>query len=248
MADRRRRHDQRISKAMSNFNPYMVEFTITTEDQKSWDRLQDFLSAVPDIMRKSYDGSAKFFAKEVKKIVKRCLHTGKPPRGVRWVKHAESTKRTHGPGARLNDGGSKVRSRKNHNSIVYQDYTLLNLTGAYERSVGIFTRGGRILVGIPPRGNARASQSNNRLSMNALGIILEYGSGRGGSRQGSTIPARPLWGPAFKQAGGYEKLNKMIYQNMVDALKRRFGELKQVGNSRVSKPKLQFGHTITKKV
>lgn len=243
MATRRRRHDQRISQVMSKFNPYMVEFKITTEDQKGWDRLQDFLSLVPGIMQKSYESSTKFFAREIKKIVKRCLQTGKPPRGVRWVKHAESTKRTHGPGAKRNSDGSNVRSRKNHNAIVYQDYTLLNLTGAYERSVDIFTRGGRVLVGIPPRANARASQSNNRLSMNALGIILEYGSGRGGSRQGSTIPARPLWGPAFKQAGGYEKLHKMIYGNMVDALKRRFGELKYVGNARVSKPKIKFGNS-----
>lgn len=189
MADRRRRHDQRVSIGMPSY-----EFVITPEDQKGWNQFQQFLGDMDKIMVPSFERGVNIFAKEVIDIVKNSLGSGKPPTGTHWDPHSPKTLKRHNHG---------------------QEYPLLNLTGTYHRSVGIFKDRGRVLVGLP-RG-VRASggrKGKGKITLNSLAIILEYGSGVGEAKQGTRIPERPLWAPAFKQAGGYDRIRRLVFENL----------------------------------
>lgn len=201
MADRRRRHDQKVSIRLPDLPYYKLEFGIDPKDQKDWDRLGDFLQQIPDIMQEAFHNATKKYAKKIKEIVKNSLETGKPPRGTRWDPHSPATISRHSSKAGYGGGA---------------DYPLLHLTGTYERAVNVFEKKGRILVGLPPRHNS----SQGGITLNALAIILEYGSGMGRSRQGSHIPPRPLWAPAFKKAGGERGLKDLVYGDMESRVRR----------------------------
>lgn len=194
MPDRRRRHDQKVNIRLPDLPYYGIYFDILPEDQPNWKNLERFVNKeVPSIMKEAFKEATDKYAREIRKIVKRSLQTGKPPKGTRWDPHSPNTIKRYG------------------------EHPLLNLTGTYERAINIFKdKNGRVLVGVPPR----HSSSSGRLTLNALAIILEYGSGRGGSRQGTTIPPRPLWAPAFKKAGGEKGLKNLVYGDMVTMINR----------------------------
>lgn len=215
MADRRRRHDQRVSIGLPSY-----EFIITPEDQKGWDQFQQFLGDMDKIMVPSFERGVKIFAKEILDIVKNSLGSGKPPKGTKWDPHSPATIKRHNKG---------------------QDYPLLNLTGTYERSVGIFERRGRVLVGLPP--GARASggkKRNGKITLNALAIIQEYGSGVGRAEQGTRIPARPLWAPAFKQAGGYDRIRRLVFEDLETRVGRALNSYQDTYKRTGGKGKLTF--------
>lgn len=213
MPDRRRRHDQKVNIRLPDFPYYKLDFVIDPKDQKDWDRLGDFVhQKIPEIMQEAFHNATKKYAKKIQDIVKQSLQTGKPPRGTRWDPHSPHTIKRYG------------------------EHPLLNLTGTYERAVSIYQdKSGRVLVGIPPRHNS----SSGRLTLNALAIILEYGSGRGGSRQGTTIPPRPLWAPAFKKAGGEKGIKDLVYGDMESRVRRALRDNYTYRSMR-HKPKLKL--------
>lgn len=88
------------------------------------------------------------------------------------------------------------------------------LTGLYHRSIGLYTYKSRTLVGLPI-GTKRASNKN--LTLNQLAKILEFGT------KDERIPARPLWAPSVKAAGGTSKLKKQILANIRSNLGKSFG-------------------------
>lgn len=154
-------------------------------DGKKARRVQKFLDEFPgEVYMGSYEGALKF-AKKLHQLVRRCLKTGTPPKGVSWPPHAASTVRSLGP------------------------HKLLNLTGFYLRSIKIIDNGpgSTIAVGLP-KGLKRPSNAkgSSRITMKHIAQILEYG--------GPKIPARPLWRPAFNQIGGNTQLKKDITQGI----------------------------------
>lgn len=86
-------------------------------------------------------------------------------------------------------------SRKSKGKGIYY------LKGVYYRNIGIYKYRGRVLVGLPS--NARHYSG---LTLNQLAIILEYGNGK--------IPARPLWRPATKAAGGTKELRRILMREI----------------------------------
>lgn len=157
-----------------------MNFFIKVDGNKSR-KVQAFLDDFPgEVFMGSYGGALKF-AKRLHQIVKRCLKTGTPPKGVNWPPHAASTIRSLGA------------------------HKLLNLTGFYLRHIQIIGNGpvSTIAVGLP-RGTKRPSniKGSSGISMQHIAQILEYG--------GSKIPARPLWRPAYNQIGGNSRLKKYV--------------------------------------
>lgn len=157
-----------------------MNFFIKVDGNKSR-KVQAFLDDFPgEVFMGSYEGALKF-AKRLHQIVKRCLKTGTPPKGVNWPPHAASTIRSLGA------------------------HKLLNLTGFYLRHIQIIGNGpaSTIAVGLP-RGTKRPSniKGSSGITMQHIAQILEYG--------GNKIPARPLWRPAYNQIGGNSRLKKYV--------------------------------------
>lgn len=161
-----------------------MNFYIRVDGRKAR-RVQHFLDEFPgEVYIGSYEGALKF-AKKLHQLVRRCLRTGTPPKGVSWPPHAASTVKRLGP------------------------HKLLHLTGFYMRSIKIMDQGpgSTISVGLP-KGLKRPSSAkgSSSITMKHIAQILEYG--------GPKIPARPLWRPAFNEIGGNARLKKDITQGI----------------------------------
>lgn len=161
-----------------------MNFYIRVDGRKAR-RVQHFLDEFPgEVYIGSYEGALKF-AKKLHQLVRRCLRTGTPPKGVSWPPHSEFTTKSLGA------------------------HKLLNLTGFYMRSIKIMDQGpvSTIAVGLP-KGLKRPSSAkgSHRLTMKQIAQILEYG--------GNKVPARPLWRPAFNEIGGNARLKKDITQGI----------------------------------
>lgn len=91
-------------------------------------------------------------------------------------------------------------------------HPIYNLTGLYSRSVGLYQYKSRTLIGLPISAK-RASQK--KLTLNQLAKILEFGSNDG------RIPARPVWSPSVKAAGGNTKLKQLILTSTLSELLKR---------------------------
>ena len=103
-----------------------MNFYIKVDGEKAR-RVQKFLDEFPgEVYMGSHEGALKF-AKKLHQLVRRCLRTGTPPKGVSWPPHAASTIKSLGP------------------------HKLLNLTGFYMRSVKIIDNGpgSTVAVGLP---------------------------------------------------------------------------------------------------
>lgn len=173
MARYRRRHDQSISvpikKALSDYIP---QFEIYNEG--GWVTAENIPKEAARAMKGGYDNAVTHFAKSVLRIVKNSIMRGQPPRGTYWPPLSEEYV-------------------KKWDSI-YPGHHLMELTGQYLRSVGMYTRGKSTYIGVV-RGQKRTGPHNGErnLTMNQVAIIQEFGSADG------RIPARPLWGPAVRQ-------------------------------------------------
>lgn len=161
-----------------------MNFYIKVDGEKA-KRVQKFLDEFPgEVYMGSHEGALKF-AKKLHQLVRRCLRTGTPPKGVSWPPHAASTIKSLGP------------------------HKLLNLTGFYMRSIKIIDQGPALTIAVGlPRGLKRPSSAkgSSRITMKQIAQILEYG--------GPKIPARPLWRPAFNEIGGNARLKKDITQGI----------------------------------
>ena len=94
------------------------------------------------------------------------------------------------------------------------EHPIYYLTGLYYRSIGLYTYKSRTLVGLPI---GVKLASNRNITLNQLAKILEFGT------RDERIPARPLWAPSVRAAGGTQKLKKQILANIRSNLGRSFG-------------------------
>lgn len=81
-------------------------------------------------------------------------------------------------------------------------HNIYHHTGVYLKAIGVFKYKSRTVVGLP----ARVNRPGTTLTLNQIAIILEHGN--------ESIPARPLWKPAFKSYGGNDKLKKEIIKSI----------------------------------
>jgi hypothetical protein len=196
MARYRRRHDQVISQTIKQaLSDYIPRFEIYNEGK--WVTAENLPKEAAKAMKKGYDSAIGYYAKSILRIVKNSLMKGKPPRGTYWPPMTEAYEQRW--------------------ESIYPGHHLMNLTGQYLRSVGMYTRGKKTYIGVVS-GEKRTGpyESEDNLTMNQVAIIQEFGNAKG------TIPARPLWAPAVRQYNGGDKnrlgrdilfqiRNKLIY-------------------------------------
>lgn len=171
-------------------------------DKREQARAERLIAKTPSILTKGYAKGTEKFGNQLLRIVRRSLNTGVPPRGseVSWPPHAPGTIKKYG------------------------DYTLLNLTGQYARSVTLVKGKKRTFVGLPigikkitytgKTSKKKKISKTSRKTLNQIAIMLEYGS-----RDGN-LPPRPLWAPAFKAAGGKAALQKEIRNEVRKEIRR----------------------------
>lgn len=162
-------------------------------DKREQARAERLIAKTPSILTEGYAKGTEKFGNQLLRIVRRSLNTGVPPRGsgVSWPPHAPGTLKKYG------------------------DHTMLNLTGQYARSVTLVKGKKRTFVGLPI-GIKKITYTGktSRKTLNQIAIMLEYGS-----RDGN-LPPRPLWGPAFKAAGGKVALQKEIRNEIRKEIRR----------------------------
>lgn len=171
-------------KQRSSISVYMPPIPkIEIRNQGNWVKVENGLTHLQPAIQHGYDiGVAKFSDKLIR-IIRKAIHTHKPPAGsgVQWA----PLKRNHGGG------------------IYY-------LKGEYYKAVGIYKYRNRILVGMPS-----GTKHYSGLTLNQLAIILEYGN--------ENIPARPLWGPSLKSAGGSKELRNTLMKEIRRSIMTRTG-------------------------
>lgn len=167
-----------------------IQIYVDPVKQRQAERL---IAKTPSILTKGYAKGTEKFGNQLLRIVRRSLNTGVPPRGsgVSWPPHAPGTIKKYG------------------------GHTMLNLTGQYARSVTLVKGKKRTFVGLPI-GIRKITYTGktSRKTLNQIAIMLEYGS-----RDGN-LPPRPLWGPAFKAAGGKVALQKEIRNEIRKEIRR----------------------------
>lgn len=165
-------------------------------DKREQARAERLIAQTPSILTKGYAKGTEKFGNQLLRIVRRSLNTGVPPigSGVSWPPHAPGT----------------IKKYKK-----YGDHTMLHLTGQYARSVTLVKGKKRTFVGLPI-GIRKITYTGktSRKTLNQIAIMLEYGS-----RDGN-LPPRPLWGPAFKTAGGKAALQKEIRNEIRKEIRR----------------------------
>ena len=161
---------------------------------------------------KGYNAAVEEFSNKVLKIVRTAIATGQGPNGVRWEPHSPKYTRSYGK------------------------HPIYRLTGQYYSAVGVYGNRSRTWIGLPY--NARYSRTGSHsLTLNQIAILLEYGRGGGagsnhvegeeGEEDGydnstSYMPARPLWAPAFIEAGGKRKLEDRLLYHIRSHLAKAF--------------------------
>lgn len=165
-------------------------------------RAMKLIEAMPEIMQRAYERGAQRFGKLVLQIVKKAMATGIPPKGAKWAPLSDKT-------------------LKAYKSWGYSGSHPWFLIGQMWRQVNLFTnkRYGTIYVGF--KQGLRASHPNpatranlgNRYTLARLARMLETGDG-------TPAPPRPLFSPAFKEAGGGARLNKFIVEELRKELKK----------------------------
>lgn len=174
-------------------------------DPRDQEKAKRLIKSVPSIMTKGYENGCNEFANQLLRVVRRSLSRGMPPphSGVSWPPHSIHTIKRYGP------------------------HPLLNLTGQYMRSVGIFKNklNHNIYVGLPnnvkkskPGNRKQGGTSTGKLTLNQIAAILEYGT------DDMKIPPRPLWRPAWDSVGGKRVLRDTIIKNVRKEIQRVIGK------------------------
>lgn len=169
-------------------------------DKREQARAERLIAKTPSILTKGYEKGTEKFGNQLLRIVRRSLNTGVPPRGsgVSWPPHAPGT----------------IKKYKKYGKK-YEDHTMLHLTGQYARSVTLVKGKKRTFVGLPI-GIKKITYTGktSRKTLNQIAIMLEYGS------RDDNLPPRPLWGPAYKVAGGKAALQKEIRNAVRNELRK----------------------------
>lgn len=160
-------------------------------DPKKQAKAEKLIKSMPHIIENAYIEGATKFSQQLLKIIRKCLKSGVPPKGVSWQPHAENTKKRYG------------------------EHTLLNWIGQYLRSVRLVRQKNRIFVGLPydlrkTRKGKNGKATTSTKTLNQIAIILEYGTM-------DYIPPRPLWGPAYKEVGG----DKLLQKKFLNAIRKQ---------------------------
>lgn len=92
--------------------------------------------------------------------------------------------------------------------------------GTYYKNIKIIQKGDDVYVGVPAR--VRSSHGKRPLTLGQVANILERGSAARG------IPARPLWGPTFREFGGKRKVAYYIVTNISRQVFRTTGYRPQI--------------------
>ena len=162
----------------------------------------------PEVLR-GYEAGVNKFTSTILKIVRQAIRTGQAPDGEYWEPLSPNY----------------IRSTRKH--------PIYNLTGTYLRHIGVHSNRSRTWVGLP--GN-RHYPGKNGITINQIAVILEYGRrgngdvepdeelGEGWGRDSATayMPPRPLWNPAFREAGGYNALYELMLKEIRSAIHRSF--------------------------
>ena len=191
-----------------------------------WERVILGMSAASDEVLKGYEEAVNKFSRKILKIVKGAIQTSTPPGGEIWEPLSPKYLRSYGK---------------------HDPYFL---TGQYYRAVGLFKQKSKVWVGLPYNRKYNRHDSHS-LTLNQIAILLEYGRGGLGSNyvedddegeggydnSTSYMPARPLWAPSLREAGGIDKLNEMLLHYIRSSLGRAFGiSANQVKLSKMKSP------------
>lgn len=159
-----------------------------------WHKLNTLADNLKESVLNGFDKGVEIFSKKLLKIVRRSISTGTPPP----------------------NSGVTWAPHKPSTIDRYGEHNLLNLTGQYLRSIGLHKYKSRTLVGIPlQKSRASASGKRKTITLNKIAIILEYGN--------EHIPARPLYGPAYKSVGGPSGLKRELLKNIRSQLYKDTG-------------------------
>lgn len=177
---------------LSSLNIEISSLNIEIKLDGDWQALDKLSNTLQQTVYQGYEKGIATFSNRLVRIIRRSLRTGTPPpnSGVVWAPHSPATIAKWG------------------------EHTLLNLTGQYSETVGLYKYKSRTLIGLPIN-TSKVSRYNNKITLNQLAIILEYGTNR--------IPARPLYAPAYKSVGGRRELKKELLKNIRSQLYKDTG-------------------------
>lgn len=131
-----------------------IQFVVKIDERKAV-RVHALLKDFPNEVELGYKIGAQEFATKLHRLVRRCLKTGIPPKGVSWPPHSPVTTKMLGP------------------------HPLLHLTGFYYRYIKIIQNKTSIAVGLPSGLKRPAMmKGSSKLTMKQIAVINEYGGGR----------------------------------------------------------------------
>lgn len=160
-------------------------------DPKQQAKAERLITRTPSILTEGYRKGTEKFGNQLLRMVRKCLNTGVPPRGVSWPPHSAATVKRYG------------------------EHTLLKLTGQYVRSITIVKMKNRTFVGLPIGVHKVTFTGKvSKKTLNQVAIILEYGSRDG------YVPPRPLWSPSYEAIGGKEVLKQAIVNELRKGIRK----------------------------
>ena len=170
-----------------NLNPQVELFG-------DWAKTRKLIKLLPALILAGSVSGQQSAAIELKRIVKRNIRNNGASLG--WAPLADSYKK------------KKTVAGYPANRIYYA-------SGSYYRSIKIWTKDGRVYIGI--KAGAKSLSSKKKLTIGKIARILEYGSMR------MNIPARPLWVPSFKEFGGTRRIKGFIIWHIRNTIYLRTG-------------------------
>lgn len=160
----------------------------------------------PKLMFDAYKDAASRWGGKVVKAAKECVSTGRPPKGTSWPPLSEKY----------------ISWVGGEDQIYFKTAQYLESIGVHEEKVeyyGTNKTGSRYFVGLPngvKKWPARYSSKRKQLTLQKVGLILEYGSRDG------RIPPRPLWRPLYEQMGGKKRI-ELYVKNAVKRQLKKYG-------------------------
>lgn len=103
------------------------------------------------------------------------------------------------------------KTRKNKLRLGQDPDRILYATGLYYRSIALWKEGTKYYVGVK-RG---VKHGDTGKTVGEIARIHESGLGK--------VPARPLWSPSYRQAGGTKTLNNILIWHIRDQIFKKYG-------------------------
>lgn len=97
----------------------------------------------------------------------------------------------------------------------YNPDSILRMTGLYYKSITKWSNGMNYFVGVK-RSTRYTKRKGKNLTVTQVATILEHGSSI------LNIPARPLWGPSYKQFGGNARLKSLMIWHIRNQIYLRY--------------------------